>query len=117
MEKYKICWNVYDRGEGPIRTASFSAADDFEALKKVVEQCNTNLVEDEFFDSKEEAVEAGYDENEFDNLYIKGVTNVEKIVDDLMDSDGADFIFYIRRPDGSYLLEDGNDDWDEDWDD
>lgn len=116
MGKYKICWDVYDRGGGQIKTASFSAADDFEACKKVVEHCGTYLNEDEFFDSKEDAIAAGYDESELKDLYIKGFTDVERIVDALMDSDGADFIFYIKRPDGSYLLESGEEPGDEDWD-
>lgn len=117
MRKYKICWDVYNREGGQIKTASFSATDDFDALKKVVEHCNTYLNEDEFFDSKEEAIAAGYDEGELEDLYIRDVTDVEKIVNDLMDSDGADFIFYIKRPDESYLLESGEEPSDEDWDD
>ena len=96
MEKYKICWDVYNREGGQIKTATFSAADDFEALKKVVERCNTYLNEDEFFDSKEEAIEAGYDESELDDLYIKDVTDtIEKFYDTVkvIDDRGLDMFF------------------------
>ena len=117
--KYEICFEPYERygGSAP-RVAKFSAPDDFTALKKVAEKCSLYVNEDEFFDSEAEALEAGYDESELEDLYIRDKTDIEDIVTAMTDCDGQDFIFYITRPDGSYLFDSGcdsgSDDWDED---
>lgn len=117
MNKYEISYEIYERYEGgATSTARFSAEDDFEALKKVAEHLSLYVNDDEFFDSREEALEEGYDEDELEDLYIKGETDVDEIVTAMTDCDGQDYIYYIKRPDGSYLYDSGEcsvEDWDD----
>ena len=118
LSKYEICYESYERyGSGGVHKASFSAKADFEACKKIAEHCCLYVNEDEFFDSKEEALDAGYDESELEDLYIRDETEVDEIVKAMTDCDGQDFIFYIKRPDGSFLYDSGESSPDDDWDD
>lgn len=49
------------------------------------------------------------------NEYGKIYTDVDSAIQAMTDSDGADFILYIKRPDGSYLYDSGVSAEEEEW--
>lgn len=116
--KYEILYDTYERyGAGNLKKASFSAKDDFEALKKVAAHCGLYVQEEDFFETKEDAL-AKVGPEDLKYVYIRGLKDPEAIAKEMQSCDGQDFIFYIKRPDGSYLYDSGSspESFDDDWD-
>lgn len=122
--KYEILYETYERWEaGNLKKATFSAKDDFEALKKVAAHCGLYAQEDDFYETKEDALANGVSEEDLNSecryVYVRGLKDPERIASEMQNCDGQDFIFYIKRPDGSYLYDSGEspEDCDDEWDD
>lgn len=119
--KYEILYNTYERFEpGNLKKATFSAKDDFEALKKVAAHCDLYANEDNFYETKEDALANDVSEEDLNDCfgcaYVRGLKDPETIAKELQNCDGQDYIFYIKRPDGSYLYDSGEtavEDWDD----
>lgn len=107
--KYQVSWEKYERYySGGVRTASFFATSDIQALKKIAERLLL-YVDSEQIDPDPEDFE--YLMNEYGKIY----TDVDSAIQAMTDSDGADFILYIKRPDGSYLYDSGVSAEEEEW--
>lgn len=127
-DKYEIKYEVYDRyGSGGIKKAVFSAADDWEALKRVCGKLSLYDEPSQICYTAEEKqikiqeliangdIEEGTPPEEI-RIWTRGEDNPEDVASMLQDCDGQDFIFYIKRPDGSLLYDSGADECDsEDW--
>lgn len=133
--KYTICYNSYERyGSGELHTKSFSAKDDLDAILKIKKHevdpihglailIDDNTIYDEFYgepQSLEDAADAsGFESVEDYKDEIDIVSSIEEILESIEDKngDGGDYIFYIKRPDGTYLFKADGVDVDSDWDD
>lgn len=116
MGKYSVSYEVYERyGSGGLKTAKFSANSDLEACKKIAEKLGLYVSPEEICLTPEEvenALSEGYEEDE---LYTSE-EDVQRCIDEFTNSDGQDFIFWIKKPDGSFLYDSGiaqDDDWDD----
>lgn len=99
--KYTVSWEKYERfSSGGVHTKSFSAKDDLDAILKI----------------KKHVVGPIYG---FNILVFEPLTSVESILEYVEDANGDDndYIFYIKRPDGTYLFKTDDADADDDWDD
>ena len=131
--KYTISYEGYERyGSGGVHTRSFKANDDFDAILKIKKHkigpifgmliVKDGIVYDSYDEDnyKLEDYLADNDYKSFEDFVdSEDVTQtVEDVIDRIANAngDGDDFIFYIKRPDGSYLYKDDDGD-DDDWDD
>lgn len=136
--KYEISYEAYERyGSGGVHTKRFSAKDDFDAIVKIkkhrvgiIYDLSILIDEDTIFESytnelkslKAVAAEHGYKSIEEYKTDFGIISSVEEALECLEGSngDGDDYIFYIKRPDDTYLFkadyvdEDEDDDWDTD---
>lgn len=133
--KYEISYQEYERYKGSgVHTKKFSAKDDFDALVKIKKHgvgvlygLNMLVDEDTIFEAyedeprllKDAAAEGGYKSIEVYKSDFTIISSVEDALDWIEDSDGdgEDYIFYIKRPDGTYLFKADGVDADDDWDD
>ena len=135
--KYEVCFEEYDRGySSNVRTKRFTAKSDLDAFIKLVKHSvgpfGGWLIEDngKIYDpDNEEMVDASGLELDDDGCvtadcplgdYWEGsrvYSTVEDVIKELDSSngDGCDYIFYIKKPDGSMLYGDENSvsDWDD----
>lgn len=132
--KYTICYNSYERyGSGELHIKNFSAKDDFDAILKIkkheVDPIHglTILIDDvtvyEDFIGEPMSLEDAVAEGDFESIeeykeYYNPVSSVIEVIERIEESngDGGDYIFYIKRPDGTYLFKAGGADIDGDWD-
>lgn len=133
--KYTISYNSYERyGNGELHTKSFSAKDDFDAILKIkkheIDPIHglTILIDDvtvyEDFVGEPMSLEDAVAEGDFESIkdykdYYNPVSSVIEVIERIEESngDGGDYIFYIKRPDGTYLFKADGVDVDGDWDD
>lgn len=132
--KYTISYNSYERyGNGELHTKSFSAKDDFDAILKIkkheIDPIHglTILIDDvtvyEDFVGEPMSLEDAVAEGDFESIedykdYYNPVSSVIEVIERIEESngDGGDYIFYIKRPDGTYLFKADGVDVDSDWD-
>ena len=109
MAKYRLVRDVYDRyGGGGLKTSTFNAKTDEDALCKVLKNCMYGAPEDA---EGREFGEEGYVLPSKDRL-------TERVYD--QNGDGCDYIFSLENTEtGEKLIEaeDGFEDEEEDWDD
>lgn len=133
--KYSISWEKYERyGSGGVHTKNFSAKDDFDAILKIKEHevgpifgYGILVGDDEFydeFDTESTSLKKVLADNDYEDFEeykedYNVFTSLDEILEHLTEDngDGDDYIFYIKRPDGTYLFKDEGADADDDWDD
>lgn len=116
---YEVKYDYYNRYGGDIRTITFTADSDLKALLTVLDKCNLYLERDSIYmdDEEKQAARDNGEEEEaieyfsYDNPDI--VNNIINAIEE-QNGDGCDFIFYIKRPDGSLLFDSGEE-TDEPW--
>ena len=111
--KYKIKYEPYEPysgfGSGGTKSASFSAKSDLDACKKIAEKLQLYIYSEQINPDPE-------DIDELIDEYGMVFTDVDLTIKAMTDSDGQDFIFWIKRPDGSYLYDSGiEEEEEEDW--
>lgn len=133
--KYEISYEEYERYDGGgVHTKRFSAKDDFDALIKIKKHgvgvlygLNMLVDEDTIFEAyedeprllKDAAAEGEYRSIEEYKSDFDIISSVEDALSWIEGSngDGEDYIFYIKRPDGTYLFKTDEAEADDDWDD
>ena len=106
--KYKIRYEPYERyGGSSTKSASFSAKSDLDACKKIADKLGL-YVDSEQINPDPEDIDELMDE------YGEVYTDVDSAIQAMTEEDGQDFIFWIKRPDGSYLYDSGAEE-EEDW--
>lgn len=133
--KYEISYEEYERySSGGVHTKRFSAKDDFDALIKIKKHgvgvlygLNMLVDEDTIFEAyedeprllKDAAAEGEYRSIEEYKSDFDIISSVEDALSWIEGSngDGEDYIFYIKRPDGTYLFKTDEAEADDDWDD
>lgn len=133
--KYTVSWEMYERfSSGGVHTKSFSAKDDLDAILKIKKHrvgpiYGLNILVDdttvyEGYDQEPKTLEDAVADSGCDNVEeykedFEPLTSVEDILEYVegANGDGDDYIFYIKRPDGTYLFKADDADADDDWDD
>lgn len=115
--KYAFRVDVYDRYNSYTKTIKLSAKDDVEALRKYLDKSwlGPISVEDPRQVVPTEAEEAALRaEYPYEDVF----KTVQDVLDKLEmgNGDGCDFVYYIQRPDGSYLYKSDCEEDEEDWD-